>query len=143
MLSWCTHGLQIWRPSMASQVLLVFEIWRFLWLFQYFSEKCRSKNLIENWFLKPIMGCCQGTLRDCKSGVQVWLLNSFWFSKCGVFYDFSYFFFKKMYVQKVSPTWNSHLLWCCQGTPRSCESGVQVCLLKSFCFSRYDVFSMI
>ena len=24
------HGLQVWRPNMTAQILMVFEIWRFL-----------------------------------------------------------------------------------------------------------------
>ena len=92
------------------------------------------------------MGCCQGTARGYKSGVQFWLLKFFWFSRIGVFYDFFIFFFqKKLDVKKLDKrtlrTSTSHfLVGCCQGTFWGCKSGVPVWLLKSFWFSRNCVF---
>ena len=61
-----------------------------------------KKNLSEHEILKPILkklteleslklivgGGNLGTLRGCKSGVQLWLLSSFWFSRFGDFMIF-------------------------------------------------------
>ena len=49
------------------------------------------------------MGCCQGTFRFGNSGVQVWLLKSFWFSRKCVLYDFFIFFLKKLRYKKNLP----------------------------------------
>ena len=57
-------------------------------------KKLRYKKL-ELQFLNPIVGCCQGIFRRCKSGVQLWLLNFFCFSRNCVFCDFIIFFSKK------------------------------------------------
>ena len=84
---------------MTAQILLVFEIWRFLYfshnfkkknldvkktwmqktgtsfsqfVFSFvFSKKLDVKKLTELQFLNPIVGCFQGTFRGCKYGVQV------------------------------------------------------------------------
>ena len=132
LLSEYSQGLQIWRPSMTAQIFLVFEKFRFLWLFLFFfkkifrCKKLRYKKLTELEFLNLIVGCCQGAFRGCKSGVQVWLLKSFNFSRYGVFiFFFLVFFFKKLRYKKLTELeFLNIILGCCQGNIRGGKSGL-------------------
>ena len=75
VLSEYTKELQILPPNMTVQILVLFEIWRFLRFFQKFSENfinCFSKFE----FPSLIVGCCQSTLKYYESCLQIWLLNS-------------------------------------------------------------------
>ena len=63
----------------------------FFFLVFSFSKNLDIKKLTELEFLNLVVGCCQGTARGYKSGVPVWLLKSFWFSRNCVFYDFFHF----------------------------------------------------
>ena len=137
----CKSGVQLW-------------LLKFFWLSRncvfcdtlVFSINLDIKKLTELEFLNLTVGCCQSTARGYKSGVQVWLLKFFWFSRIGVFYDYFFFFQKKFRYKKIRYKKLTELeflnlvVGCCQGTFRGCKSGVQVWLLKSFNFSRYGVF---
>ena len=58
----------------------------------FFFKKLRYKKLIELKFLNPSVGCFRGNFEGYKSGVQLWLLKSLWFSRYGFFHDFFFFF---------------------------------------------------
>ena len=104
MLSGYIQWLKFQRPSMTAQVLIVFDIWRFMIFFNFFFQKVRyEKKLAQLDFLNSKVGCYQGTINSWKSSVEVWRLKSFWFSRYGVFYDFSFFFFKKLRYKKLTP----------------------------------------
>ena len=76
--------------NMTAQIHMIFEIWLFLWFFQFFPKNLFIKKLTELEFFNPLMGCDRGTLKSSKHSVQVWLLKSFWFS-----IEFSFSFFQK------------------------------------------------
>ena len=99
----------------------------------FFQKKIRNKKITELEFLKLIVGCCQAKFRGCKSGVQVWLLKYFWFSRNGVFYDFFIIFKKKSleikklrYKKLTELEFLNSIVGCCQAIFRSCKSGVQL-----------------
>ena len=125
---------------MTAQIFLVFETWRFLWFF--FFKKLRYKKLIELKFLNPSVGCFRGNFESYKSGVQLWLLKSLWFSRYGFFHDFFFFFFQKIrYKKKLTELkFFNPLVGCYRDTFKGYKSSVQVWLLKSLWFSRYGVF---
>ena len=57
---------------MTAQILYFFAIWRFyvfIFIF-FFSKNLDIKKLTELEFLNLIVGCCQSTATDYKSGVQ-------------------------------------------------------------------------
>ena len=47
------QGLRILRPIMAAQIIVVFEIWRFLWFFQKFSENSNYDYFLKIWSSQP------------------------------------------------------------------------------------------
>ena len=130
LLSEYSHGLQIWSPILTAQILLVFENWRFLWFFHvFFSKKKLDVKKLDKKTLRTsishfLVGCRQGTFWGCKSGVPVWLLKSFWFSRNCVFYDFFHFFDQKTDIKKTELQILNSIVGCCQGSFSSCKSGV-------------------
>ena len=56
---------------MTAQILMVFEIWRFLWFLIFFSQNLDMKKLTELEFFNPIVGFYRGTLKGSKSSGQV------------------------------------------------------------------------
>ena len=58
---------------MTAQYLFAFREMAFFMIFLmvFFSKKKTYKKLTELEFLNLIVGCCHGTVRGCKSGVQV------------------------------------------------------------------------
>ena len=53
-----------------AHILMVFKISRFLMVSSFFYN-LDIKKLIELEFINPILGCCQVTIKFCKSSVQV------------------------------------------------------------------------
>ena len=82
---------------MTAQFLFGFREMAFFMVFFmfFFFKKTDIKKLNELEFLNLVVGCCQGTVTGCKSGVQVLLLKFFWFSRKVVLIIFSCFFFQK------------------------------------------------
>ena len=103
VLSRYIHRLQIWRSIMTAQIFFCSRYGVFYVFFMFFfSKKIRNKKITELEILKLIVRCCQAKFRGCKSGVQVWLLKSFWFSRNCVFCVFFFFiFFSKFFFQKL------------------------------------------
>ena len=66
VLSRCLQLVANLRRSMTAQILLVFEIWRFLWFYFFFQKtffcQKRQKKLTELEVLNPIVRYCQGKL---------------------------------------------------------------------------------
>ena len=57
------------------------------------------------------------------------------------FYDFSFFFSKKLDIKSSKRSWIfKHIVGCYHVTLKCCKSSVQVRLLESFCFLRFGVF---
>ena len=57
---------------MTAQFLFDFrEMAFFMIFFIFFFKKTDIKKLNELEFLNLVVGCCQGTVTGCKSGVQV------------------------------------------------------------------------
>ena len=98
------EGLLILPQLLTSQILVVFEICRFLWFFQNLDFRKIQKN--ED--LNPVVGYCEGTLWGCESCLWLWLRKSLWFSRYGFFWIFSKFF-RKITYKKFHKTWNYHL----------------------------------
>ena len=126
---------------MTAQILIVFEIWRFLKIFLFFQKNLDIKKINRTWISNPILWCYRGTLKSCKSSVQVWLLKYLWFSRYGVFYDLFIFFQKLRYKKLTELEFLIPKVAWYRGTIEGSKSSVQVWLLKSLWFSRYGVFS--
>ena len=65
--------------------------------------------------------CSQGTLRGCKSALQIWLLNFFRLSKHDVFMRFQKF--QEIWINKYYFRITNSLEWCSHGTPRGSKCG--------------------
>ena len=74
VLSGYYQGLRILPPVLTSQILVVFEIWWFIWFFQKNFKKLDFKKF-QNEDLSPVNGYCEGTLRGCESCLWLWLLK--------------------------------------------------------------------
>ena len=127
-----SQSLRILPPNLTGEIFIVFEIWRFLWFFQKSQKKINEFFFFKFKVPNPVVGCYQSTLRGCKPCLQLWLLISFQFSR----YDVFCAFFKKKFQKNefifVFKIWNPFpCSCCCQGYSRSCESCLQLWLLKS------------
>ena len=81
VLSAYSQGLRILPPNLSLQILVVFEIWRFLWFFQKFSISLDFKKMQNFEDLNPVVRNCDCFLRGCKSCFWMWLLKSLYFSR--------------------------------------------------------------
>ena len=76
VLSECYQALRVLPPNMTAQILVVFEIWRFLWFFQNFSENKLLSFFVKSEIPNPVVGYCQSAIKHCESCLQIWLLKS-------------------------------------------------------------------
>ena len=138
VLSGYSHGLRILPPNLTSQILLVFEIWRFLWFFQKFPKKTDFKNSKKfSILLLEIVRVLSGLAT---------LASEYDCSNPCFFGDMTFFrifrsFSKNIDIEKFTKfEVLISIVRLCQGTNRSCDFFLQMWLLKSLYFSRYDVF---
>ena len=124
---------------MTAHFLVVFEIWRFLWFFQKFSE---SLNLLffKIWNSQRYSSVLSGYSKELQilppnMTAQILVVFEIW---C-----FLRFFqkFSENFINWFSKfEFPSLILGCCQSTLKSYKSCLQIWLFKYLYFSRYDVF---
>ena len=99
------RGLPIWRSSITAQILLIFEIWLFYDVFNFFKKKklgCEIKKELE--FLTLLWRSI-----SLKSGVtnmasKYECSNFFGFKDMAFFLNFKFFFIKKTYIKNINRT---------------------------------------
>ena len=67
VLSEYYQGLRVLPPNMTAQIIVVFEIWLFLWFFQKFSENLNYYYFLNIWNSQP----CSWVLSEYSKELQI------------------------------------------------------------------------
>ena len=139
VLSEYSKELQILAPNMTVQILVVVEVWRFLWFFQKNFRKLILIYFRKIWNSQP----CSWVLSEYSQRVRILPPNMT--PQSFVFFEIWRFFWFFQNFQKVLINYFSKfeipnaIVRCCQGTLKNCKY-CHMRLLKCFEFPRCDVF---